>query len=81
MGYFFLIFADSSQKHVANNHENKGGQKNDPTRKLVEKPFRGLWTKVIREKASSQNADGIADDCDWDHQDRERITHPAPTVG
>jgi hypothetical protein len=81
MSYLLLMSADSSQNHVANNHENKRGQKNDPTRKLVEKTFRGLWAKVIREKASAENADGIADDCDWDHQDWERITHPASTVG
>ena len=42
MSYLLLIFADSSQNHVANNHENKRDQKNDPTRELVEKPFSGL---------------------------------------
>jgi hypothetical protein len=76
-----LSVADSSQNHVANNHENKRNQKNDPPRELVEKPLRSLRPEVVSKKTSPHNARGIADDRQGDHQDGERIAHPAPTVG
>src|SRR5260370_32905564 len=70
--------SESFQNRVAGKHQNEGCQKNHPARKFMEKTFGRLWAEAIGQNTRSHDSNRVADDGDRNHQDYQRVAHPAP---
>src|SRR5216684_1750427 len=78
MAALLLRPSESFQDRVTDKHQNEGRQKNHPARKFMKETFGRLWAEVIRQHASSHDSNRVADDGNGNHQNHQRVAHPAP---